>query len=512
MTSETLHGGFLDACRRNPERTALVEPDGTSASFAELDERARRIQGELVGRGVRPGDRVGLVLEKSIDAVASMLGILMAGAAYVPIDPQASGERTVRILTDCRVAALITADSLPEGFQPGATGVPVERRITLARTGAGVGTGGPGGSPSRPEPAPVEAESPAYVLYTSGSTGEPKGVVMSHRAACSFARWCVAMVGTGREDRVLSHAPLHFGLALQDLCMALWTGSTAVLVGPELGRDPRRLAGLVDELGITIWSSTSSVLVILDQHGHLERTDGGSLRLVFFAGEVLPIERLRSIQRRWTRPRYFNVCGATETNARLIFDAGPPLDPALADLPLGAPCAGYEARVAAEGAPGGPRVVGELEVRGPGLMSGYWDQPGLSARVMIPAPEGGTWFRTGDLVSEEGGLFRYHGRVDRMVKRRGQRVELGEIEAGLATHPSVGQCAVIAVPGPDRQPVLRAFVTIREGREAPSLIDFKRYCAGVLPAHLIPDRVTVLARMPMTATDKVDYQALSAGA
>lgn len=506
------------AAMLRPGHVAVEEPTAGAVTYAELWSLSDRFAARLREAGVRIGDRVGLCLPKSIDAVAAILGVLKTGAAYVPIDPAAPAARSALVLHDCSVRALVVAEELASPLlhelqQLGA--VPILFRLPGIGGGRGLAAMA-GDSPATGPRAPDRRVGPddlAYILYTSGSTGRPKGVMLSHRNAVSFVDWCSEVVEPTPEDRFSSHAPLHFDLSILDLYLPLKHGATLVLIDADTGKAPVALADLIAARRISVWYSTPSALSLLAQYGKLERHHYPALRTVLFAGEVFPVKHLRALQRIWPAPRYFNLYGPTETNVCTWFEVPVPVpDDRTEPYPIGRACSHLRTRVIdldGEEVPAGSE--GELLVAGPGVMLGYWNQPEQTAARFVTDAEGARWYRTGDIVVEApGGDYAFVGRRDRMVKRRGYRIELGEIEAGLYRHPAVLEAAAIALTDPDGSPRIVACLSFREGHPSPSTVELKRFCAGVLPIYMVPDVFRTLDMLPKTSTDKIDYQRLHA--
>jgi amino acid adenylation domain-containing protein len=495
---------------RVPQQAAVVEPTGRSCTYFELNRDADALARFLRARGVGRGDRVGVVLPKSVAAVVSLFGILKAGAAYVPVDHAAAADRGRRILSDCGVRAVIV-DRRSLAIVPD---LPLAAILVVGSSGEGLqdrhtpfssalSAGGPAASGER------AATDLAYILYTSGSTGMPKGVMLTHRNALSFVDWCSSVFEPSVDDRFSSHAPFHFDLSVLDLYVTIKHGASLYLIPDDLGKSPKELARHIASSGITVWYSTPSILTLLLQFGQLESTDCSRLRLVLFAGEVFPVKHLRELKRRWPRPAYYNLYGPTETNVCTFarIPAAVP-DDRDAPYPIGMPCAHCRALVLdAEAREVAPGDEGLLYISGPSVFSGYWNRPVENAAAFLDR-DGARWYNTGDVVrwSPEDG-FIYVGRRDRMVKRRGYRIELGEIERALYAHPAVGEAAVVAVPDADAGLRIVAFVACRAD-QAPSIIDLKTFCASKLPAYMTPDRFVFHEALPKTSTDKVDYQSL----
>jgi amino acid adenylation domain-containing protein len=517
MNDTTNLTSYLEAsARRFPDRTAVVDPDGSSLTYAELNEGADRIAGMLHARGVRTGDRVGLLLPKSAKGVTAIFGIMKAGAAYVPADYSAPLERNRSILHDCQVRAVFLDPRCVDVL--GGPELPNEAAIIVDR-GAGPEIPRPAGSITWDEAVAYEPrvggatsdlDALAYILYTSGSTGIPKGVMLTHRNATSFVDWCSSVFDPVETDRFSSHAPFHFDLSILDLYVSIKHGAALYLISEELGKNPKELARFVESSRLTVWYSTPSILSLLAQFGGLEGRNCDSLRLVLFAGEVFPIKHLRAITGLWPAPAYFNLYGPTETNvctfARIPSRIPPDRE---TPFPIGPACSHCTPLVLDE--PNGREVPageeGLLYMAGPSVFPGYWNRPVENAAAFLER-DGRRWYNTGDVVREDGvDGFIYLGRRDRMVKRRGYRIELGEIERALYQHPRVREAAVVSVADPDGIKIA-AYLAPHPG-ERPSIVAMKTFCAEHLPSYMNPDVFTFLDALPRTSTNKVDYQALS---
>lgn len=500
---------------RAPHRTAVVEPDGRSLTYRELEAQADALAAHLAGCGVVPGDRVGVVLRKSIEAVVALFGVMKAGAAYVPVDYAAPAERARRILTDCRVRAVIIdhrcLSVVPEaealGGCPAVVLVAGDSVVPSGMAPFKDATQALSGPPARVR-TPSDL---AYLLYTSGSTGVPKGVKLTHENAVSFVEWASSAFELSHADHFASHAPFHFDLSVFDIYVAIRHGAELHLVPDDLGKSPKDLARFIETHRITVWYSTPSILTLLLQFGGLEALDVSALRIVLFAGEVFPVKHLRELQRRWPRPAYFNLYGPTETNV-CTFAAIPSSVPADRDVPFPIGYACSHCRTAVLDAAHrevSPGEEGLLYVAGPSVFSGYWNRPAEDAEAFLER-DGVRWYNTGDVVRwDPHGGYIYVGRRDRMVKRRGYRIELGEIERALYGHPDVREAAIIAVPDADSGVRIVAFLACH-GDVPPSFVDLKIFLASKLPAYMSPDRFLVRPTLPKTSTDKVDYQGLRA--
>lgn len=516
----TLPQLLADSVQRYPDRIAVEETDGRAITYRDLNELSDRLRDRLIRLGVCPGDRVGIYLRKSIDAVACIFGILKAGAAYVPVDPGAPPARNAYIFSDCTVQAVLIESRFVERLSRElANQTELPALIVLEETGGGYSLKSALERTKIEDPAPqaspaLSPESLAYILYTSGSTGKPKGVMLSHRNALSFIHWCSEVFSPGETDRFSSHAPFHFDLSILDIYVPIKHGATLVLIEEEIGKDPLRLAPLISEKRITVWYSTPSILSFLAQYGKLEQYGFPALRLVLFAGEVFPVKHLRMLKNILPIPRYFNLYGPTETNVCTYYEIPEdiPADRAK-PFPIGKACSHYIDMIKIvdeQGQEVGVGQMGELIATGPGVMQGYWNLPERTASAFLVDSSGRRWYKTGDVVvQDDDGNYLYLSRRDRMVKKRGFRVELGEIEAGLYTHPDVKEAAVIAMSNEDNGVQIKAFISFK-GQQKPSRIELKRFCTEALPAYMIPDFFSFLESLPKTSTNKIDYQTLKA--
>jgi amino acid adenylation domain-containing protein len=510
-----LHHLLIESAARYPDRTAVVD-GAESMTYRELDESSGRLAFDLAAHGVGPGNRVGLYLDKSLHALVAVWGVLRAGAAYVPLDVASPVKRIARIVENGELCGILSAPKRWPTLAPALRGPPAfvgvaRAALRPAERGFDFATSGPartpaaGGGLAREKPDPSRT---AYILYTSGSTGQPKGVVLSHRAALSFVDWAAETVELTATDVLSSHAPLHFDLSVFDIFAACRAGATVVLVPPELNIFPRNLADWIAARRITVWYSVPSLLAQLALSGGLERHDWSHLRQIVFAGEVFPVAHLRRLREQIPDARYWNWYGPTETNVCTAY----PVDALPAEqttpVPIGAACANCHLIVVNEAGSVCERgETGELYVRGPSLMTGYHAMDEATASALVAGPDGsdgGLWYRTGDLVREDvAGQLHLVGRRDGMIKSRGYRIELGEIESVLYQHPGVAEAAAVALPDEGSGHVIRAAAVARAGQSL-DVGKLRAFCAERLPAYMIPVSIAVCGSLPRGSSGKVD--------
>ena len=517
MTVATLHEYLEQSARRYRDTCAAVEASsGRQITYGELDTLSSQVRDHLRRIGVRPGDRVGICLPKSIASLAVLFGILKVGAAYVPVDSLAPPARNAFIFTDCGVRAIFVEASRAEALRCELARLAAEPRLLpldwsdgssplatyLARVEA------EGGLAVEDESARPGPDNLAYVLYTSGSTGQPKGVMLTHRNGSSYVDWCSEILAPDENDRFSSHAPFHFDLSILDIFVPLKHGATVFLIGEELGKNPARMASVIAERRLTVWYSTPSVLTLLVEHGGLDARDDHALRFILFAGEVFPVKHLRRLKALVPRARYLNLYGPTETNVCTYYEIPQTIaEDRTAPFPIGRACSHVKARVIDANGRDVPRgQEGELVISGAPVMLGYWNMPERTSAA-FHVDSTGRWYRTGDIVIEgDDGVYTFRGRRDRMVKRRGYRIELGEIETALYRHPAISEVAAIA-RSEESGVSIKVFYASRDGH-ALSLIELKRFCAHNLPAYMAPDWFSHQPLLPKTSTDKIDYQHL----
>ena len=526
-----LHQLLTASAHRTPEKAAVISHE-YSLSYGELDALTDQLAGTLRAQGVIPGDRVGIYVSKSLASVVSVFAILKTGACYVPLDPGAPVKRLAYIIRDSGITTLLTSSAKVTNVQamfpddcPLKTVIlvdcdlPPEQRPATAPVPAGVTllswneVTARAASPL-PENLAIETDT-AYILYTSGSTGTPKGVMISHRNSLTFVNWAAECVGLTADDRVSSHAPLHFDLSIFDIFSSCRAGATIILVPEGTSTFPVQLTRLIERERISVWYSVPSVLTLMVLYGQLTAHDLSCLRTIIFAGEVFPVKYLRQLMAALPQARYLNWYGPTETNVCTSYEV-PLLDPErTVPIPIGRACANTEvfAINSASEKVTEPGASGELYVRGPSLMQGYWGHPEKTAKVLMRNPFQTQFYepiyKTGDIVTlDADGNYLYLGREDGMIKTRGYRVELGEIEAVLYGHPAIREVAVLPVPDEVLGNRLRAVISLYEGATM-TREEVLAFCHQQLPHYMVPDTVEFREVLPKTSTGKTDRVSLA---
>ncbi len=513
-----IHAYLQSAAERTPDATAVVDRDH-ELTYSELHERSDLVASRLLDLGVGVGDRVGLFLPKSIDAVVAIYGVMKAGAAYVPIDPSSRETRAAYIAGNCGISHLISVKA-KRAMWPAFAAVGVGHVLCMDgetdsnEDGPAVHGRSWIDDAGRPDLPRVISQDLAYILYTSGSTGNPKGVMLTHANCLGFVEWAVNEFGVDSSDRLSSHAPLHFDLSTFDLYAAVVAGAPVYLVPKSVSLLPVEVKKFIESRGITVWYSVPSILTMLIEMGGLEQNDLPTLRTLLFAGEVFPTKYLSRLMNRIPHVTFANLYGPTETNVCTGFTLSDPPDEDGATISIGRAIGGVETFVVDEtdnlveiG------QVGELLVRGPTVMAGYWGDKDLTAKKLTPSPVprhlGDLIYRTGDLVEEQAdGNYRFIGRRDNQIKSRGYRIELGDIEAALGAHPAVLEVVAVAIPDEMVSNRIIAFASLRDEVDQSELLQF---CGERVPKYMVPESLQYVDELPKTSTGKIDRRTLAEG-
>ncbi|MBN9743403.1 non-ribosomal peptide synthetase [Amycolatopsis sp. A1MSW2902] len=456
----TLHGPVLARAAAVPDAPCVVDARGAT-SYGEVAAGAGGVAAAL--GELAPGSRVAVVMEKGVEQVVAVLGILAAGGAYVPVDIAQPAARQARMLSDSGAVAVLTQSWLAAEVREAAGDVPVLAVDTL-------------GAAPLPDLA-VDADALAYVIYTSGSTGAPKGVMMSHRAARNTVDDVLARIRLTAADRVFGLAELSFDLSVQDVFGTLAAGAALVLSDPARRADPSHWRAAVQEHGVTVWNSVPAQLEMLVTHLESEAApEALPLRVALVSGDWIPVTLPGRVRAFVPELEILGLGGATEAAIWSIVHRIADVDPERTSIPYGKPLANQGFRVLDTADPVMADrpvwVTGELCITGAGLAQGYLGDAELTAARFVHHPvDGQRLYRTGDLGRYlPGGEIEFGGREDGQVKIRGHRIELGEVESALLSHPEVAAAAAV-VCGDRAERSLLAAVTLVRGRPAAELTD-----------------------------------------
>ncbi len=519
-----LHDALKKWAQSHPGSPAIIAPKRT-LSYAQLDEQSDRLALHLIASGVSPGDPVAICYHKSIESIVAVYGIMKAGACYVPIDPFAPATRSAAIVGNTKPTHLVTSPERAGSLAKELSSHPLGISLTTIVVPESKGDEQAGRDRIIAWNAPITGEVPrvaitdthlAYVLHTSGSTGAPKGVAITHRNALCFVEMAAAFWQVGPNDRLCSQAPLHFDLSVFDLYVAAIAGAAVVLIPEFWSAFPKKMASAIDEHQITIWNSVVSTLTLLMEKGKPERASLVSLRSVIFSGEVMPIRYLRQLIEHMPNAQMYNVYGQTEANSSIYYHVDRENIPRSDDwrMPLGKTFPNFEAyALDSKGTKiREPGSVGELVVRAGSVAVGYWGNLELSSDKFVIDPlhpeSGARVYKTGDLVElDADGNFLFAGRSDDMVKSRGYRIELGEIDRALLACADIASAAAIAIADEKVGNRIYAFATLVEGSEtSPQAI--LSFCTERLPKYMLPEQLILQDALPRTSTNKIDRRSL----
>ncbi|WP_336085444.1 amino acid adenylation domain-containing protein [Nocardia sp. SSK8] len=525
LGSRTLHAAFFERAARNPERTALRWRDGGSASYGELAAQSLAVANALTEAGVRQGDTVAVIVPKGHRQIPAVLGVLAAGATYLPIATDQPAARRDRILArgEVRVALL-------DGARAETTDLPTDVRVVtltdaLAR-------------PALDAPVAVAPDDLAYVLFTSGSTGEPKGVEVSHRAAANTIDAIDTRFGVGERDRAIGLSALGFDLSVYDIFSALARGGALVCVDTETERDAQAWAELIAEAGVTVVNAAPGLITMLLELGTAEQLR--TVRLVLTGGDRVRTDLAQRMRALVPGLRFVGLGGTTETAIHsTVCEVTDDFPAEWDNVPYGTPLANVALRVVNQRGEDCPDwVLGELWIGGASVADGYRGDPERTADRFVEH-EGTRWYRTGDLARYlPDGTVDFLGRADHQVKIRGYRVELGEIESALTALPEITE-AVALITDSGRLAAAVTTAAPATAVTAPASAGDAGVAAGsvpttgpgiaagsapvagsltaatalerlseALPSYMIPDALEVLERIPLTTNGKLDRAAI----
>jgi amino acid adenylation domain-containing protein len=521
-----LHHLLEISAEKYPEQNAVILKE-SSITYEDLYFKSNQLAQALIALGVQKGDRVSLMLNKSIESVVAIFGVLMAGASYVPIDPAAPVNRIKYIINNCDSEILITSGG-------GASKIATELNTASSlKTVIMIGSDPQQlkekhetleffswetlflNSKDKIQLPDISDTNPAYILHTSGSTGVPKGVVISHLNSLTFVNMAASFFDINKDDRLCSHAPIHFDLSVFDIFVAIRNGATIVLVPEMLPMFPIKLAEFIDDTKISVWNSVASVLSLLAERGRLGKYQFESLRLVLFSGDVLPVKYLRTLMTHMKNTQFLNIYGQTEANSSTFFGIDEIPDDDAYKIPIGEAFPNFEVFALDEHEKiiTSPGEKGELYVSGSTVALGYWGDPEKTSEVFVQDPRPyssqNKVYRTGDLVTrDDDGNYIFLGRKDHQVKSRGYRIQLDEIEAILNNHSDIKEAVVIAIPDELIGNRIISFVSLGDGAKVTET-DIFDYCSTFLPSYMVPEKISLIDKLPRTPSGKFDRNLLT---
>ena len=518
--SRRLHDWLSWQAERRPEACALVF-QGQRFTYGQLEQASNRLARALKAAGCSRGDRVALLLPKSIQAVIAIFAALKADCIYVPLDTTSPAARLTRILQVCESRCVLatgsTAALLNDIAGQAHAGLTETTAVGWMDGGATLKHGLRAefywGDVLRLSSAMVNSVShatdAAHILFTSGSTGVPKGVVIPHSNVVHFVEWAIRHFSIGPADRISGHPPLHFDLSTFDIYGTIAAGAQLHLAPPELNILPHRLAAFIRDSELTQWFSVPSILNHMAKFDVVRWNDFPALRRLLWCGEKFPTPALIHWMRHVPHASFFNLYGPTETTiASSCYRLPRCPDDDTAEIPIGEPCDGERLLVLDEQLQSvGRGQTGDLYIGGVGLSPGYWKDPQKTSQVFLadPTDPSERIYRTGDLarIGDDGSIYLV-GRSDSQIKSRGYRIELGEIETAVHALPGIQEAAVVAMDaaGLEGATICCAYVPSRDS-VVPTL-SLKRRLAQALPHYMLPARWMALDRMPRNGNGKTD--------
>jgi amino acid adenylation domain-containing protein len=463
-------------------------------------------------------------MAKSVQAIVGIIGIYKAGCVYVPLDPAGPPERLLKIIQSCDCRLLLGGlraldilagghrdDSRIKGISMGWIDdgcAPSHSRIRSAFT-----LGDANGYSADSLRSDNTGESPAHILFTSGSTGQPKGVVITHHNVISFIEWAVSYFGIDSTDRNSGHPPLHFDLSFLDIFCTFAAGAELHLVPPEFNVSPKKLTQFIRSRRLTQWFSVPSVLHFLAKFDSIDHEGIPSLKRVMWCGEVLPVPSLIHWMKHVPQAKYTNLYGPTETTIASSYYTVPRCPDATSSIPIGTACRGEKLMVLNDDMQSvGLNEVGELCISGTGVSPGYWNNPEATRTAFVSkshAPSAmDRIYKTGDLATVGAdNLVYFLGRRDSQIKSRGYRIELGEIEAALSTIESLRESAVVAIADGDVEAMTICCAYSIQGAGC-SPQSLRQMLSLTLPNYMLPVRWRLYDALPRNPSGKIDRKSL----
>jgi amino acid adenylation domain-containing protein len=510
---------------KHPQKTAAVF-SGETITYNELDQKTDFLANQLISLGVKKGDRVGIFLEKSIASIISVFGVLKAGAVYVPIDPMAPLKYINYIITQCHIKVLLTfqqkLNKIEKAFPEDST---LENILVMNKSESNQTMLGktkliywpknfPPSMIRAPKTDTIDRDL-AYILFTSGSTGNPKGVMISHLNSLTYVNAAFDFFTIGEDDKLASHAPLHFDLSVFDIFCAIKAGATIVIMPESSSIFPTKIAEFISDNRITVWNSVPSVLSLLATNTQLENYNFSTLRVIQFAGEVFPIKYLKRLKEVIPQAKYYNVYGQTEANSSLYYPINQLPEKETDPIPIGKTFPNFNVFALDDHGNLVSRAgeKGELFINASTVAYGYWGDTERTEKNFVKNPLNPYLnervYRTGDLVTiDSDGNYTFLGRKDFMIKSRGYRIEIGQIETVLLSHSEIKDAVVIPIPDElIGNRITAVIVPLNKNKFGKA--EVAKYCSKQLPRYMIPEIFEFRDTLPKTSSGKTDRRKLT---
>lgn len=503
---------LTEGAQRAPDQKAF-SCGNEAITYRLLNERSDQLAAFLQSQNVLPGDRVAILLNRSLLGPLAIYAVLKTGAIYVPLDHSSPPEILREIITDCEVKIIISDSPFQEKLSSIVT-----KDSSLDLTIIGTETGGFSWKTIQDFDAPfisrpLKASDRAYLLYTSGSTGSPKGIIHTHESGLAYARLASKLFQITSKDRIGSHSPIHFDMSTFGLFAGPYATATTIIIPDAHIKFPASLAALIESEQITIWYSVPFVLQQLIPNGLLLNRNLKHLRWILYAGEECASGLAFQLMEQLPQVRLGNVYGPTETNQCTFYEIQTLTSPPAASysFPIGQPWTETSALILEGDQVAPPGAKGELAIASPTLMEGYWKREPLNEKVFIwqDTTEGPKrFYRTGDLASwSEKKQLLFHGRIDRQIKIRGYRIELDGIEKILSNHPNIKEAAIY-LQSTDKQVGIEAACSVHPDTSSLTAQQIHDYLSLKIPSYSLPEKIRLLSELPRTPSDKIDRQTL----
>lgn len=534
MIIQTLNEIITQSARRFPDKAA-IEYNSEKITYKQLDLWSNRLGNLLKQNGFKSKETALVCMEKSIESIVSFIGVLKMGGSYIPVDDQYSPmQRIVAIIKHSKTQFIITnVDNWKKLYESIKKENDIKNLKVIFIDGVFAGKRIRDSYDGRNEKMTfyfltdkisdklmeierIEKSDLAYVLYTSGSTGIPKGVMITHQNAASFINWAKDCFNPIEKDVFSSHAPFHFDLSVFDIYVSLLCGATLKLVPFEVTKNPRALIKWIEKSEITFWYSVPTVWTSILNYAKIDPEKFTKIKNILFAGETFPPKYLKKLMEILPNPSYYNLYGPTETNVCTYYKI-PSIDAINGQSPpIGKACSNSKIYVLDDDlSPVDIGGVGELHVLGDTVTPGYYKNEEKTKKVFVKSPflkdVDALLYKTGDVVKRiDSENFLYIGRKDLMVKYLGFRVEIQEIEEKLLQHDKVEEAVVVPLIEKDKSVTsLIGYIKLFESRSNDSILKIKGYLAESLPVYMIPEKLLIMEDIPKNANGKIDRQKIA---